>query len=98
MSCQKAQKFFEHKDIGIQKKTDAKKQKIEEKAAWEIISGFQTVYIGKGKKVLQYSPGTENKAEILKNALGRTGSLRAPAVQTDDALFVGFNEDMYSGL
>ncbi|THB81663.1 MAG: hypothetical protein D3926_00850 [Desulfobacteraceae bacterium] len=75
--------------------SDARKEKLEQDKAWDIISAAGKVYIGKGKKTLEYEPLEENKAEILSAALGRTGNLRAPTVQTGDAIYIGFNESIY---
>ena len=59
---------------------------------------MKTVYIGKGKKVLEFAPDESNREEILKAAMGRSGNLRAPAVKKGDTFFIGFNEDIYSNL
>jgi hypothetical protein len=77
---------------------DAKKEKIDADAAWEMISNAKTVLIGKGKKVLEFSPDADNREEILKVAMGRTGNLRAPTIRTGDKLMIGYNDDMYGGL
>ncbi len=60
-----------------------------------MICRFQKVTVGKGKKTLEFFPSSDNKEEILKHCLGRTGNLRAPAVDMDGVLYVGYNEEMY---
>ncbi|MCD6525417.1 MAG: hypothetical protein J7K75_00255 [Desulfuromonas sp.] len=48
---------------------------------------------GKARKDL---PATaENRAEILKLAMGPSGNLRAPTFKVADNYIVGFNEQMY---
>jgi len=56
------------------------------------------VIISKGKKKVQYKPADDNKAEILKAAMGRSGNLRAPSIVVDGELIIGFNEDLYNAL
>jgi len=48
--------------------------------------------------VLSFEPDEINREEILKAALGRTGNLRAPTLKTKNAVFVGFNDNIYSKL
>ena len=83
-------------NIELKSTSDAGKEKIDKDKAWELISGVTTVYIGKGKKVLSFEPDEAGKDEILKASLGRTGNLRAPAVKTGRAMFIGFNDIIYS--
>ncbi len=77
---------------------DARKETIKEKAASELINSFNKIIVGKGKKVMEFKPSPDNKDEIIKTALGRTGNLRAPAVQSGTALYIGFNDNIYNDL
>lgn len=77
---------------------DARKEKIDRKKAWELITANNQVYIGRGKKVLSFEPGQGEKEEILKAAMGRSGNLRAPAVRAGERLFIGYNEAVYGKL
>ncbi|MCK5312080.1 MAG: hypothetical protein KAJ62_08220 [Desulfobacteraceae bacterium] len=52
----------------------------------------------KGQKILCLEPDKANKEEILKASFGRTGNLRAPALKTKIAMFIGFNDNIYSML
>jgi len=77
---------------------DARKETITEKPAFELINSFNKIIIGRGKKVVEFKPSSENKNEIMKASLGRTGNLRAPAVQIGAALYIGFNDNIYNEL
>ncbi len=70
VSCKKAQKVFEEQKIGMEQVADARKEKFDNDQAWELIQEFETVLIGKGKKVLEFSPNEDNREEILKAAMG----------------------------
>ena len=54
--------------------------------------------MGKGKKVLEFNPQQDDKKEIMKACLGRTGNLRAPTIEAKNVLFVGFNDAIYDNL
>lgn len=98
MSCTKAQKYFEDKKIEVDEIVDARKEKIDHNQAWEMIQGQAKVLIGKGKKVLDFQPDGDNREQILKAAMGRSGNLRAPTLKTGGKLLIGYNEEIYSQL
>jgi len=77
---------------------DARKEKIDREMTWELIQTRQKVHIGKGKKVLSMEPDNAHKEEILKASMGRSGNLRAPAIKTKDAFFIGYNDMIYGTL
>lgn len=89
--------MFEENNLAIEDKIDARKQQIDEEAAWKVIQGVSTVVIGKGKKVLTYTSSDDNREAIMKSAMGRSGSLRAPAIIKDGRLYIGFNDEIYAG-
>jgi hypothetical protein len=86
---------FDEKGITIEEAVEARKQKIADKDAWELLSGAEKIVVGKGKKVVTFDPKKDDNEEILKACLGRTGNLRAPTLKIGKMLVVGFNEDMY---
>jgi hypothetical protein len=87
---------FEENKMTITDKVDARKQHIDAESAWKLIRDVSTVHIGKGKKVLTYTPADDNREEILKAAIGPTGNLRAPAVRKGDRLYIGYTDQIYS--
>lgn len=91
----KSQAALADQGVDIKKTVDARKEKIDADAAWKIIKKFNQVIIGKGKKYTEYDTSDENKPIILKNAMGRSGNLRAPALELGKKLIIGYNEDMY---
>lgn len=90
--------MFEEQQIEVGKVADARKEKIDNDQAWEMIREFETVLIGKGKKVLEFSPDEDNREEILKAAMGRSGNLRAPSIKLNGKLLIGYNDEMYMNL
>ncbi len=77
---------------------DARKEKIDHDLAWALINGQARVFIGKGKKILEFQPTGANREEILKSAMGRSGNLRAPTLKTGDKVIIGYNEEIYANL
>jgi hypothetical protein len=73
---------------------DARKRKIGRDEAWDILTKYKTVAIGRGKKFKTFAPSDENREEVLKAAMGPSGNLRAPALEKEDTLIIGYNPDM----
>lgn len=46
--------------------------------------------------MVEWKPSAGNRAEILKEAMGRSGSLRAPSVKLGDTLVIGYNDAVYA--
>ncbi len=90
--------MFQKGNIEIDVQDDARKKKIDHEAAWNIIKDFDEIMVGKGQKALTFNPAEADKEEILKSVLGRSGTLRAPAITVNDKLIIGFNELMYKEL
>jgi ATPase subunit of ABC transporter with duplicated ATPase domains len=77
---------------------DARKNVIKADGAWEMIVKAKSLSVGRGKKIQTFVPDEDNKEEVLKVCLGRTGNLRAPTVRSGEQVYVGFNEEMYKEL
>ncbi len=85
--------------VSITNEIDARKDTLKEEEAWQKLKKADRLLIAKGKKqVLDLTPVEANKEEILKIALGRTGNLRAPALQIGATMYIGFQEEMYGAL
>lgn len=77
---------------------DARKDVIQAEGAWELFHGADSLYVGRGKKTVSFTPDSATKDEILKVTLGRTGNLRAPTLRVGKRFYVGYNEEMYREL
>lgn len=87
--------MFDRQGTIIQETVEARKEKITEEKAWELLKIAEEIVIGRGKKSQKFKPSAENKAEILSNCLGSSGNLRAPTLKIGKIFIVGFNDDMY---
>lgn len=54
------------------------------------------VTVAKGKKVQVFDDPAGSKAEVLQNAMGPSGNLRAPTYRVGDEFVIGFNDDLYA--
>ncbi len=81
--------------MDIQETVEARKEKIVEQDAWNILKESSEIIVGKGKKFQIFDPSKDAKEDILAASLGRTGNLRAPALKIGKRFIIGFNEDMY---
>lgn len=88
--------MFDREGIEIGQAVEARKQKIEGDDAWNLLSQAEEVVVGRGKKSVVFNPLDNNREEILKVALGRTGNLRAPTLKIGTRYLVGYNDDMYT--
>ncbi len=77
--------------------TDCKKTPVGPSDFESRLSTCTEVLITKGKKLLRLDPKTDGE-EILAQAIGRSGTLRAPTTQQGELLIVGFSEEAYSQL
>ena len=50
---------------------------------------------GKGNKTNVWNPSIDAKEEILKDVIGPSGNLRAPAWKVGTEFIVGFNPELY---
>ena len=97
-SCKKAQEVLDAEKIAIVTEVNARKEPISSDQAWGLLSKSQKLFIAKGKKVLEFVPNDDNKSAIIKEAIGRSGKLRAPTIKIGNLYYIGFQVDMYAQL
>lgn len=62
-----------------------------------MLKSAKAVTVVKGKKFQRFEQVTKEKDELLKQALGPTGNLRAPTYRVGDEYVIGFNPELYAG-
>ena len=60
----KAQDVFTTRNITIAETSDARKEKIVDEDAWQLISSADEVVIGRGKKYAVYTPSEQEKEAV----------------------------------
>jgi arsenate reductase-like glutaredoxin family protein len=77
---------------------NAGKVKLGAKDALALARAAKHVAVAKGKKVVRFDMKKDRPDDetLLGHLLGRSGTLRAPAVRAGDCLLVGFHPDAYA--
>lgn len=60
-----------------------------------MLQGASTITTVKGKMVHHWDPRTDDQAAILREVMGPSGNLRAPALRTGNTFIVGFQAEFY---
>lgn len=76
----------------------ANKQKFHREEALALVRTCETVIVAKGKKALVFDLKNDVVSDDALAAviLGRSGTLRAPAIRTADTFLVGFHAEHYA--
>jgi hypothetical protein len=62
------------------------------------VAGAERILVAMGKKTLELTPSPAARTEILQKILGRSGTLRAPALRRGNTFFIGYNDELYDRL
>ena len=89
------QEFLDTNNLQTENRTDARKERMEAEAVWELMGSAARIVVAKGRRVETFVPTEETQESILKAVMGRSGSLRSPTVQSGDVFFVGYNATLY---
>lgn len=88
--------MLQQHNIVLDQVVDARKEALAAEATWALLSSVREVVVAKGKNFVIFNPQQATKEELLKQALGRSGTLRAPALRSGDRLLVGFSDALYA--
>jgi arsenate reductase-like glutaredoxin family protein len=71
---------------------------VDADGALALLKGIADLYVAKGKKTVHFDLANARPSdeEILKHILGRSGTLRAPAIRKGFVMVVGFNSEVLS--
>ena len=74
---------------------DARKEALNADQAWALLQSARAVTVAKGKTFVRFDQVAKQKDELLKQAIGPTGNLRAPTYRVGDEFVIGFNPEFY---
>ena len=89
------QEFLDTHNLQVANRTDARKEKMDAAAVWDLMGSAKQIIVAKGKRLETFVPTEDTQEAILNVVIGRSGSLRAPTVQSGDVFLVGFNDALY---
>ena len=84
--------------MDVEEVVDARKGAFDANRAWQLLQGAKAVTVAKGKSSVRFDRVAQQKEEILKQALGPTGNLRAPTLVIGKTVMVGFSDEAYAEL
>ena len=90
------QEFLDTHSLQPESRTDARKERMDATAVWDLMGSAERIVVAKGRGVETFVPTEDTQESILKAVMGRSGSLRAPTIQSGDVFLVGFNETLYT--
>ncbi len=75
---------------------NTRKDPIDAEGALALLADVEDLYVAKGKKTLHFDLKNDrpDDEEILAVILGRSGTLRAPALRRGSAFIVGYNDSI----
>ena len=96
-SCAKASGFIQEHEIAVVKQVDARTIPLVEADALRLVSEADDLYVTRGTKVVHFNLRDTRPADelLLSMLIGRSGKLRAPALQVGRTLIVGFDLPTY---
>ena len=89
------QEFLDTHNLQPESRTDARKERMDATAVWDLMGSAERIVVAKGRRVETFVPTEDPQEPILKAVMGRSGSLRAPTLQRGNVFFVGFNAALY---
>ena len=89
------QEFLDTHNLQPKSRTDARKEKMDAAAVWNLMGSAERIVVAKGQRVETFVPTEDARESILKVVMGRSGSLRAPTVRSGETFLVGFNNALY---
>lgn len=86
--------------MAIREQSDARKAPISGKDALGVIAGATRIVVAKGRRVetFEMKKAPPDEESLLKQLLGPTGNLRAPALRKGKTLVIGYNDAVYADL
>ena len=89
------QEFLDTRNLKPENRTDARKEKMDAAAVWDLMGSAKQIIVAKGKRVETFVPTEDTQESILKVVMGRSGNLRAPTIRSRDIFLVGYNDALY---
>lgn len=81
--------------LAVRETVDARKIKYAEADLGVLFQGATEVVVAKGKKVLSFDP-RKDAAALAAEALGRSGTLRAPTIKVGKRYLIGYGDEAWS--
>ena len=96
-SCSKAAAFLNEHQISVKAQVDARATAVMPADALRLVKSSRILYVTRGTKIMHFDLTKERPDDelLLELMVGRSGKLRAPALQVGQTLIVGFDQETY---
>lgn len=96
-TCKKMDAFLEEKSVEAKETISANKEKLGLEAALQLAGEVSKIVATRGKSVVEIKTKDADEELLKKHLIGPTGNLRSPVIRKGKTLFVGFNEEAFTG-
>ena len=96
-TCKKMAAFLEEHSVTAKETVSANKEKLGADAAMELAQEVSKFVAARGKSVAEFKTKDADEELLKKHLVGPTGNLRSPAIRKGKTLYVGFNEEAFTG-
>lgn len=79
----------------VGEEVDARATRLGAAAAWALLQNASRITVAKGKRYATWDPQRDDREDILRQVMGPSGNLRAPACRVGTEFVVGFNAELY---
>lgn len=95
--CSRARRFFaSHPEVEYES-VDVRATPVLEDEALDLVRGARRLLTKNGTQVEEFDLKKEapDEEELRRIVLGRSKTMRAPALRVNDAIMIGYDEDVY---
>ncbi len=96
-TCMKMDAFLEENSIEAKETVSAHKARLGPDAALDLAKDVSKIIAARGKSVVEFKTKEADQELLKKHLVGPTGNLRSPVIRKGKTLFVGFNEEAFTG-
>ncbi len=89
--------FLEANSIEAKETVSANKERLGPDAAMDLAKEVSKIIAARGKSVVEFKTKEADQELLKKHLVGPTGNLRSPVIRKGKTLFVGFNEEAFTG-
>lgn len=96
-TCKKMDAFLEEHSVTAKETVSANKEKLGPEAAMDLAKEVSKIVAARGKSVVEFKTKDAEEELLTKHLVGPTGNLRSPVIRKGKTLYVGFNEEAFTG-
>lgn len=89
--------FLEDQSVEAKETASANKLKLGPEAALELAKEVTKIVAARGQSVVEILTKDADEELLKKHLVGPTGNLRSPIIRKGKTLFIGFNEEAFTG-